>query len=414
MIYYPLNLRGLMDNNYEIGIIGSGVAGMMAATTISDKTDGKKVIVFDLGRKWFKRRAQMFAFAGLLPNSDGKYYLNDLDEVKKVIPEKEVNTAFDKLNKLYNEFIDFKFISSNSPLKTKINNLKQNNYNYKLNDFVQLYPKQIHNLMKGIVTKLEDHKDIDFSFDNEVLCITKTDEGFLLNTEYGDFNCKKLLVCVGRSGWRWCSEFFNHIGIVDTDTNVKYGAYIDISSKNLSNYNNSAITLYKNNITAGPFLWNGSIIPEDHVDMAICSFRSNENRWKSDKVTIPLMCEISHKDGYEEIDRIAKLTFILTNDRICRERISTLMSGKSKVSVLKEFDIIKDAMKDLSNVVEDLLESGSFSVPAIVPLPPKVKLGTNLETEIPGLYLAGESAGISGLLAASVMGIIAGENLIGK
>ena len=90
------------------------------------------------------------------------------------------------------------------------------------------------------------------------------------------------------------------------------------------------------------------------------------------------------------------------------------MSGKSKVSVLKEFDIIKDAMKDLSNVVEDLLESGSFSVPAIVPLPPKVKLGTNLETEIPGLYLAGESAGISGLLAASVMGIIAGENLIGK
>jgi len=403
------------NNTYDIGIIGSGVAGMMAATTLSDKgTNGKKVIVFDLGKKWFKRRAQMFAFAGLLPNSDGKYYSNDLKQLKKFLPSKSVDSAYAKLNKFYKEHIEFDVIKDNKPSVSKLNQLSTNGFSYIQNDYVQLVPKQIHNLMKGIVSKLEDHKDITFNFDNEVLCINKTTDGFDLSTEYGDYHCKKLLVCVGRSGWRWCAEFFNHIGIIDNNTTIKYGAYLDISSKNLVDYNNSAITLTKNNITAGPFMWNGSIIPEDHVDMALCAFRSNENRWKTDKVTIPLMCEINHKDGYEEIDRIAKLTFILTNDRISRERINTLMANKSKVSVLKEFDIVKNAITELSTVVDGLVNAGSFSVPAIMPLAPKVKLGSNLETEVSGLFLAGESAGVSGLLSASVMGILAAEAMLGN
>jgi uncharacterized FAD-dependent dehydrogenase len=40
---------------------------------------------------------------------------------------------------------------------------------------------------------------------------------------------------------------------------------------------------------------------------------------------------------------------------------------------------------------------------------PSVTLGDNLETEVSGMYVAGESAGVSGLLAAAMMGVIVAD-----
>jgi uncharacterized FAD-dependent dehydrogenase len=46
-----------------------------------------------------------------------------------------------------------------------------------------------------------------------------------------------------------------------------------------------------------------------------------------------------------------------------------------------------------------------FHTPTITPLAPTINIGSNLESEIPGMFIVGESAGISGILAAACMGI---------
>jgi uncharacterized FAD-dependent dehydrogenase len=42
---------------------------------------------------------------------------------------------------------------------------------------------------------------------------------------------------------------------------------------------------------------------------------------------------------------------------------------------------------------------------------PKINIGNDLSTEIDGMFVVGESAGIQGLLAAGVMGLIAADSV---
>jgi hypothetical protein len=45
-----------------------------------------------------------------------------------------------------------------------------------------------------------------------------------------------------------------------------------------------------------------------------------------------------------------------------------------------------------------------------MPLAPKINIGSNLETELEGMFVAGESAGITGILSAASMGLICADS----
>ena len=50
-----------------------------------------------------------------------------------------------------------------------------------------------------------------------------------------------------------------------------------------------------------------------------------------------------------------------------------------------------------------------YHVPTILPFAPSINIGANLETEIEGMFVAGESAGVHGILGAGTMGVIAAD-----
>ena len=180
----------------------------------------------------------------------------------------------------------------------------------------------------------------------------------------------------------------------------------------LKDFNKSNCTLYKDNVEVGPFCWNGTIIPEDHYDMAISAFRSNESRWKTDKVSFSYIRSIPTKNnGFEQTDRIGKLTFILSNDRIVKERVSSLMNKRSKLSILPDYDWLKQDMQDFNQVIPELLTKSYFHIPTVLPLPAKIQLNKDFSTNIENLYVVGENAGIVGLLAAAEMGLIVADGI---
>ena len=221
------------------------------------------------------------------------------------------------------------------------------------------------------------------------------------------------MIAVGRSGWRWAGKIFKKFGIIENNDYSKFGIKIEMSANNLKDFNKANCTISNENLELGPFSWSGTVIPEDHLDMAISSFRSNESRWETDKVSFDLIGNRYFKDnGYQQTDRIANLTFILTNERISKEKISTFLNDKSKISIMKEYDWLKEEINNISTFVPDLINKAYFHVPTLITLPPQINIGTNLETEVDGLYVAGESAGMQGIMAASLMGVIAAESVI--
>lgn len=402
----------LMSNIYDLGVIGAGVAGAFASYKLAKDHKGVKTIVFELGRPPLKRRRQIEGWLGVLPNSDGKLYLKDLDKVSDLVGSRKIKSAHTYFNKVMSNVGDFKTTKDRAPHLAVEKRLKKIGYDISLNDYIQIYPKDIHMLSKYMAESVEGCKNITFNFDNEVKKIYKQKNVFVITTDENEYRCKKLIIAVGRSGWRWAKELYTDFGIVDNNDIAKFGIRIELNAPVMKEFNKSNCTLTKGNeLEIGPFSWYGTVIPEDHLDVAISAFRSNENRWKSDKVSFSLIGNRPFPEtGFEQTDRIGKLTFVLSNDRIIKERVSSILTGKSKISIIPEYDWLKDTITEFASAVPEIASKAYFHVPTIMPMAPKINIGSNLETEIEGMFVVGESAGVHGILAAGCMGSIAADS----
>ena len=397
---------------FDVGIIGAGVAGAFATFKIAKDYKDVKTIVFDLGRPPMKRRRQLEGWLGCLPNSDGKIYLSDTSKVSELTGLRKAKSAFTYFNHVLGNVDTFKVVKDKSPQVSLEKKLKKAGYEVFLNDYIQLYPKDIHALSKHMAGVVEQNKNITFSFDNEIKKVYKQKNYFVINSEDNEYKCKKIIIAVGRSGWRWSNDLFRSLGLIENNDFAKFGIRIEVNSSLMKEFNKSNCTIKKgDDLEIGPLCWNGTVIPEDHIDLAISSFRSNENRWKTDKVSFSLIGNIPfEKNGCEQTDRIGKLTFLLANDRIIREKISHLLSGKSTISIMPEYNWLKSSLKELSEVLPEVVSKGYFHIPTIVPMAPKINIGSNLSTDIEGMFVAGESAGVTGILSAASMGLICADS----
>lgn len=400
-------------SNFDVGIIGAGVAGAFATLKMAKDHKNVKTILFDLGRPPMKRRRQLEGWLGCLPNSDGKLYMNDLDRVTDLVGLRKSKAANNWFQKVLSNIDDFKVTKDRAPNVAVEKRLKKIGYDISLNDYIQIYPKDIHALSKHMSEFIEDYKNITYSFDNEVKGITIQKNMFLVETESQIYKCKKLIIAVGRSGWRWARDLYSKLGIIDNNDTAKFGIRIELNAPLMKEFNKSNCSMVKGtDIEIGPFSWFGTVIPEDHVDLAISAFRSNENRWKSDKVSFTLIGNRPFPNaGFEQTDRLGNLTFVLANDRIIKERVAHILTGKSKISIIPEYDWLKETLTELSQAIPEVTTKAYYHVPTIVPTAPKINIGSNLETEIPGMFVVGESAGIHGILSAATMGIIAADNV---
>ena len=158
-------------------------------------------------------------------------------------------------------------------------------------------------------------------FDSEVINIIKEKNGFSIISDSEEIKCKKLIICTGRSGWRWTKSLYEAFDIITNNNYAKFGIRIECSSSVMKDFCKSNCSIFQDDLEIGPLSWAGTVIPEDHLDMAISAFRANEARWKSDKVSFNLIANrLFTNNGFEQTNRIGQLTFILANDRVIKRK----------------------------------------------------------------------------------------------
>ena len=396
----------------DVGIIGAGVAGAFAALRISQQYPSVKGIIFDLGRPPGKRRRQLEGWFGCFPAGDGKLYPDDLETVLNIVDGRKAKPANKWVHDIMSQANPMKLVKDTMPNVSLQKKIKEAGLEIKLNNYIQWKPESIHQLSRIVSEEIEKTSNIQFSFDNEVYRISKKKNVFVVNSSSGDFVCKNLILCVGRSGWRWATKLYKELGLSVNDDYATYGARIEVSSQHLKELNRSHCTLYKEGLEIGPFSWLGSVIPEDHADLVISAFRSNEDRWKSDKVSFSLLSSKPYKDaGCYQTDRLGKLAYLLSNDRVGRERIKLFLKNNSQISLLPDYSWLAGAFEELEKIVPNIISRGYFHVPNILPVASEIRLGTNLETEIDGLFVAGESARMRGIMASAISGCVAADSV---
>lgn len=395
---------------FDIGIIGGGIAGAFASLRIAEKHRNAKTVLFELGKRPGKRRRQLEGWLGCFPTGDGKIYVDDVNSVLDVADSRKTKTVDKWFMNHLGKVNPMKVITNKTPASSVLKAAKENEYELEIFNYIQWRPESIHQLSKIVSEAIEDAGNVEFSFDNEVYNVSKYRKEFILETKEGEYRCKKLIICAGRSGWRWANKLYRNFGILSNDDVAMFGLRIEISAQYMKDFNKCHCSLYGNNVEIGPLNWFGTVIPEDHDDLVISAFRSNEDRWKSDKVSFSL---IGHREfegaGCYQTDRLAKLAFLLSDDRIGKEKIVNFIKGKSELSNLPEYDWFIEALNKLESVMPAIISRGYFHVPDIISTVSEVKVGDNLESEVDGMFVAGESLGIRGIAAAGITGAVAAD-----
>lgn len=390
---------------YDIAILGCGVAGATAAYAL--RQSQKSVALIDVGMPPLKRRRQMEGWLGLLPSSDGKLFLNDIDHC---FFNKDV--AFGQVQDLLSHAGSFKINESEKINNNFIKTAQSNDFSIEYYNWMQLYPKDIHQLSRYMNSQIENLDNYCQYFEVEISDVFHDNDIYTIDFgEDGQITAKKIIVALGRSGWRTAHHIFKKFNLIKDNTKAKVGVKIETKSDNLKEFKNSILKLKSDHhrITLGPFLSNGTVIPEDHIEMAQASFRSNEKRWESTYTTFDLIQEFDTPDAFTMVDRLSKLTWLLGNDRIIKESTTYITNGKSKLFQLEEYQFLRSSFQTISNLFPEILERSYYYAPLIVPEAAEIELDSNLQSNMPGLYCIGESARIPGLLGAMISGMKMGD-----
>lgn len=411
--------------NYDIGIIGAGISGVFAALRLAERHQDLKVVLFEFGPPppnclrqdpigVKRRRRQLEGWLGCFPTGDGKIYLEeDTEKILEIADGRRVRAVKDWFAAQLAEVNATKPVTSKLPSATAKKRVLSANYDIHVHTYEQWIPDQIHQLAKVSAEKIEAAGNVYLSFDTEVDSFYKNGRKFHVNTSQGEFKCKKLILAVGRSGWKWSNQQYKNLGILQENRIARYGIRLEMPSSALKDFNKSHSTISKEGTEIGPLSWMGSIIQEDHDEMTIAAFRSNEDRWKSDKVFFSLVKDIEvQTDVCSYIDRIAKLSHLLSGDRVGREKIKNFMKGIGDLAIMPEYEWVPETLEEIESIFPNLISRGYFHVPEIDTNINNINVANNLETEIDGLFVAGESAGIKGIAAAGIMGAIAADGAV--
>jgi len=445
--------------DYDVIIVGAGAAGIFTAYEMSTLNPNIKVLMIEKGHSLDKRKCPIdgkkitscikcstcsitngYGGAGSL--SDGKYNItnNFGGELWSYVGKKE---ALDLMK--YVDSILCSMGGSEAKLySTHNSSLKAKALQYDLH----LLDAQVRHLgtdrnvviMGRIYDYLKDR--VEILFDTEVKEVSGKDNNFTVSTSKGDYTCRYLVLATGRSGSKWVSGVCSQLGIETESNRVDIGVRVELPAEIFEHITKDVYEskiVYKTkkyNDMVRTFCMNpyGEVVSENtngivtvnghsYSDPSLHTANTNFALLVSNRFTEPF----KDSNGYGE--SIARLSNMLGGGIII-QRFGDLISGRrtNEKRMAKSFTIptLNAVPGDLSLVIpkrqlDDIIEM-IYALNNIAPgtanedtllygvevkfYNSKVKVDSNLETCIKGLYVLGDASGVTHSLSqASASGV---------
>ena len=106
----------------------------------------------------------------------------------------------------------------------------------------------------------------------------------------------------------------------------------------------------------------GKITVERRNDMLIAHGTKSDH--KTGVANFSLMSEVS--EGDDELSRLVQIMNVLGNDRLIKERVSALISGKSLLNALPQLIPIKNSIVKIEEVIPGFIRSAWYYAPEAI------------------------------------------------
>lgn len=456
---------------YDVIIVGAGASGIFTAYELTQINPKLKVLMIEKGHPLEKRKCPIDGkkiktcrgckpcnivngYGGSGSMSDGKYNItnNFGGELYKYIGHEEALDLMhyvDEVNcrmggegaKLYS--------TGNSKLKTQA-----------LRNDLHLLDAQVRHFgtdrNRVILSNMYDYlKDkVDILFDSEVLDIhfdiDIENNMFEIETNKDNYECTELILATGRSGSKWISVICSKLGIKTRSNRVDIGVRVELPAEIFAHITDD---VYESKIIyrtkkysdiVRTFCMNpyGEVVTENtNGIMTVNGHSYSDPKYHTQNTNFALLVSNNFtepfKDSNEYGESIARLSNMLGGG-VLVQRFGDLITGRrtSEHRLLQSFTkpTLNATPGDLSLVIpkrqlDDIIEM-IYALDKIAPgtanestllygvevkfYNSKVELDNNLETKIKGLYILGDSSGVTHSLSqASASGVYAAR-IIGK
>lgn len=442
-----------MKKIYEVIIVGAGPAGLFAGLELA-KQGVTDVLILEKGNSIKTRTKQetMWGVGGSGTFSDGKLHFSLNLSQERLLDFVERDEAQELLDYVESTLLDFGVTAPVTPTNLEdatcfVKNCQRNN--------IKLYTRKCRHVgsdvLPSIIGNITDSlakSGIQIKPNCEVTEFKKEKNIFNIKTNQGDYRAKVLLVAPGRGGTKWLQNIAKDLKIGYEYQKVEIGIrhefpasvteeqskvmYEAIYSVQTPTFDDTVRTLCP--------CPNGLVAVEDYGSY-ICVNGHSSSKNESPNSNFALVQEVVLTEPVENTTdyaiSIAKLATTLGGGRPLIQRLADLQSGRrstqSRIAKSNITPSLKDATPgDISmalpyRIVRNLLETLEI-LDKVLPginagsnflYAPEIKLRgsriiTNkfLETQIKGLFVAGDGAGVSGnIVGAAATGVIAARGI---
>ena len=453
-------------NQYDVIIIGAGPGGIFSAYELTKLAPQLKVAVFESGNELKKRKCPidgdkvkscihckscsiMSGFGGAGAFSDGKYNItNDFG-----------GTLFEYIGKKkalelmhYVDEINLRYGGEGTKLYTtagsKFKKLCMQNDLHLLEASVRHLGTDINYIvLENMYAELKEK--VDFYFNTPVEHIKRTENGYTVCCEKGEFTCEKCVVSVGRSGSKWMEQVCGELQIPTKSNRVDIGVRVELPAEIFSHLTDE---LYESKIMyrteqygdlVRTFCMNpkGAVVSENTNGIVTVNGHSYEDPAKQTQNTNFALLVAKHfsepfrdSNGYGE--SIARLSNMLGGGIIV-QRFGDLTSGKRSTPARIEESFTTPTLNatpgDLSLVLPKRILDGIIEmIYALDKIAPgtanedtllygvevkfynmEVEVDENLQSRYEGLYVIGDGSGITHSLShASASGVHVARKIV--
>lgn len=463
-----------MNRDYDVIIIGAGVAGIFAAYELITKRPDLKIAVLEQGDPIDKRSCPiidkkadhclqcascsvMRGFGGAGAFSDGKFNFTTQfgGWLTDYLPDKDVMAYIEYVDSINQQFGATElFYSTHTPEADRIRQ-KAIGFDLHLLDArcKHLGTEKNREILKAQADYLEQR--LDLFCNTRVLLIDPIKggdgkpEGYRVTTSRGDLTCRFLIAAPGRSGAEWFSDQCHRQNLPLINNQVDIGVRVELPAivfKEITDAVYEAKLLYRTRLykdCVRTFCMNpyGYVVAENtdgiltvnghsFTDPALRSENTNFALLVSNKFTSPF------REPYQYGKRIASLSNMLGGG-VLVQRFGDLINGQrtnehrlSQSFVTPTLDATPGDLslvlpkRHLDNIIEmimtlDKLAPGTANYDTLLYgvevkfYSSRLELTSELETKLPGFYAIGDGAGISrGLSQAGASGIIAARSIL--
>ena len=292
---------------------------------------------------------------------------------------------------------------------------------------------------------------VQFHLKTKVEDITNVNGGFLLKTSKGDITCDYLLAAPGRAGAYWLRNRANDLGAASKYGPIDVGVRVEFPAEIYARVEkvmyDAKFHLYTKTYDdfVRTFCTNphGFVTVEKYESFTLVNGDAYKDV-KSNNTNLAMLSRVELTDPVEDTTEygrsIARLANTIGGGKPILQRYKDLIRGKrstwSRISralispTLKDVTpgdiamalpnrIVKnmiEAVERLDAVIEGIAsDSTLLYAPEIKFYDTMYEVNEDLETKVPGFFVAGDASGFSrGIIYASVTGIIAARGIIKK